>query len=148
MNDNGRKVLVLGVVIYVISFFLFATGPYHRGWADAVLALSLPLEELTRPSGVEPAVGPAALIAVTITGFINIVFIVAAIQRVVAPAGATFRALRVAVILMMPVCWVVFRNQDLRPREGYVLWTLGMLLVLFSDRLGRDRRPAGCEPSG
>ena len=136
MNDNGRKVLVLGVVIYVISFFLFATGPYHRGWADAVLALSLPLEELTRPSGVEPAVGPAALIAVTITGFINIVFIVAAIQRVVAPAGATFRAMRVAVILMMPVCWVVFRNQDLRPREGYVLWTLGMLLVLFSDRLG------------
>jgi hypothetical protein len=31
MNDNGRKVLMLGVVIYVVSFFMFATGPYHRG---------------------------------------------------------------------------------------------------------------------
>jgi hypothetical protein len=141
MNDNGRKVLMLGGVVYIISFFLFATSPYHRGWADAVLALQLPLEELMRPSGVEPAVGPLALVAITITGFINIVFIVAAIQRVVAPAGATFRALRIAVILMMPVCWVVFRNQDLRPREGYVLWTLGMLLVLFSDRLGRFDDP-------
>jgi hypothetical protein len=24
-------VLMLGVVIYVVSFFMFATGPYHRG---------------------------------------------------------------------------------------------------------------------
>lgn len=79
---------------------------------------------------------------IAISGSINIVFIVAAIQHLVAPARATFQALRVAVIVMMPLCWVVFRNQDLRPREGYMLWTLGMLLVLFSDRLGRFRAGA------
>jgi hypothetical protein len=74
---------------------------------------------------------------IAISGSINIGFLVTAIQHAVAPARATFQALRVAVIVMMPFCWVVFRNQDLRPREGYVLWTLGMRLVLFSDRLGR-----------
>jgi hypothetical protein len=137
MNSNSRRVLVLGLVMYVVSFFLFATGPDHLGWVDAVLALEFPLEELTRPPGLEPVVGPMALVAIAISGSINIVFIVAAILHVVAPARATFQALRVAVIVMMPFCWVAFRNQHLRPREGYVLWTLGMLLVLFADRLGR-----------
>lgn len=45
---------MLGLVMYVVSFFLFATGPDHLGWADAVLALGLPLEELMRPPGVAP----------------------------------------------------------------------------------------------
>jgi hypothetical protein len=54
MNSNSGRVLVLGLVMYVVSVFLFATGPDHPGWADAVLALGLPLEELTRPPALNP----------------------------------------------------------------------------------------------
>jgi len=85
-------VLTLGLAMYVISFFLFATGPDHPGWADAVLALALPFEELTRAPGVHRAVSPAALALITITGLINVVFIIAAIQQLLASASATFKA--------------------------------------------------------
>jgi hypothetical protein len=38
---------------------------------------------------------------------------------------------------MMPFCWVVFLAMELHPREGYYLWTLGMVVVLFAEGLGR-----------
>ena len=41
---------------------------------------------------------------------------------------------------MMPFCWLAFYTESLYPREGYFLWTVAMILVLFSKGLGRERR--------
>jgi hypothetical protein len=60
------------------------------------------------------------------SGFINLLFLVWLFKQK--------KLLRTAVLAMMPFCWVVFYLESLRPREGYFVWTLSILLVLFSER--------------
>ena len=38
---------------------------------------------------------------------------------------------------MVPFSWAVFVYEKLYPREGYFVWIIGMLLVLFSRELAR-----------
>jgi hypothetical protein len=45
------------------------------------------------------------------------------------------KMLRNVILLMLPFCWIVFLYRHIYPREGYFLWTGGMLLVLFSSEL-------------
>jgi hypothetical protein len=40
--------------------------------------------------------------------------------------------LRNLTFLMIPLCWIVFSYEHLYPREGHVLWVLGMILTLFA----------------
>ena len=97
-----------------------------RGYACAGWAL-------VAPWFVHPWSGGALLVfvpAALISGLINPVFI-AALVALLKQHWRLFRVLRVFVLLMLPFCWITF--EILRPREGYVLWTLGMLLVLFSN---------------
>jgi hypothetical protein len=32
---------------------------------------------------------------------------------------------------MIPFCWVIFYALEVYPREGHVLWVIGMLLVFL-----------------
>jgi hypothetical protein len=43
----------------------------------------------------------------------------------------TTRALKFALLSMIPFCWVVFHFLEVYPREGHVFRVIGMLLVLF-----------------
>jgi hypothetical protein len=43
-----------------------------------------------------------------------------------------FKILRTITLLMIPFCWIVFRNEHLYPREGHVLWVVAMVVALFS----------------
>jgi hypothetical protein len=43
--------------------------------------------------------------------------------------------LRIIVILLIPLCWVVFHYENVRPREGCFLWIAGMLVVLLCANL-------------
>jgi hypothetical protein len=81
-------------------------------------------------------------VAVKASGLINVLFVLATICWLSARARALFKALRIAVLLMMPFCWVAFHTEHLYPREGYFFWIPGMMLVLFSKRLGRPSEPA------
>jgi hypothetical protein len=89
-----------------------------------------------KPPNVEPLVSRVSLVAIAVSGLINGVFVLTTILGVIARANTAFKRLRIVVLLMMPFPWLVFRLENLNPREGYFVWTLGMLLVLFSDRLG------------
>ena len=73
-------------------------------------------------------------IALLISGWINILFLVSmAIRWLEGNLG--FKILRIATLLMIPFCWIIFYDQRLVPREGHVLWIVGMVLALFSDSL-------------
>jgi hypothetical protein len=143
-KDVARKMFVAGLLMYGISFFLIATdrlGPNPEpqpGWNVALMAFGIPI---TRADPVKGAGWLAQVefefVAVKISGLINVVFVLAAIAGLIGPGSTTFKVFRIAVLLMMPFCWVVFRREQFYPREGYFLWTLGMLFVLFSERLGR-----------
>ena len=71
-------------------------------------------------------------IAFLISGWINIAFLVSLVIRWRSGNGRAFRILRIATLLMIPFCWIVFYNEHLYPREGHVLWIVAMVLALFS----------------
>ena len=45
------------------------------------------------------------------------------------------RVLRYALFPMVAFCWIILLYEHGHPCEGYFLWTIGMLLVLFSSEL-------------
>ncbi len=132
-----RYILWIGLLLYAASFFLIAVvgRGAARGYICAYSALSFPWSgNLFGPLGIfENKL--LEYVAVLISGWINLVFLVAAILAVRERSGRMLAALRIAVILMIPFCWVVFRYQDLYAREGHFVWILGMLLTLFSREI-------------
>jgi hypothetical protein len=49
--------------------------------------------------------------------------------------------LRIVILIFLPFSWVVFVTRHIYPREGYFLWSIGMLLTLFSVELGLQGSP-------
>jgi len=46
--------------------------------------------------------------------------------------------LRIALLLMLPACWITFSEVHLHPRLGYFLWTAAIVLGVFSDLFSRE----------
>jgi hypothetical protein len=80
-------------------------------------------------------------LAMLASGSINVSFAIAVILRVSRRHPRAVAVSRLLVLLMIPCSWVVMYNEAARPREGHVLWIIGMLLVLFSEELSRLLRP-------
>jgi hypothetical protein len=136
MWPGSSAAFYVGLLSYVASFFLIAvvgTGP-ARGYVCAFLALALPIDSLLR--GIYFSNSVLEFLSVLISGCINPIFLLAAFAflRQCRSVGAI---LRVIVLAMMPFCWISFAWERFYPREGYLLWTAGMVLVLFSDRFAR-----------
>jgi hypothetical protein len=138
---KNRALFWIGLVIYLTSFFLVgATGPGReananlRGYAWAWWALVIPWEQIglwTR--------APEILPATAIAGIINPLFF-AATFALVSGCRRSFTILRIVILLIIPFCWVPFL-MGFHPREGYALWIVGMITVLFSNR--RESTPVG-----
>ncbi len=128
----------LGLLLYAISFFLVATGaasPVGRllGFECAYFAVGLPLTDTPfRPeSGFYHL--PFVYFSVLVSGLINPGFLAYVTLAGLKQKPRIQRVLRLALIAMIPFCWVVFRFLKVYPREGHVLWLMGILLVLFSS---------------
>lgn len=78
---------------------------------------------------------PLRYIPLMLTGWINPLFLVTAILVLLRRASRLASVLRIIVVLLIPLCWVVFHYENVRPREGFFLWIGGMLLVLISANL-------------
>jgi hypothetical protein len=137
-----------GVLLYAVSFFLAAvagdviSSPPARGYHCALYALLIPLGDF---SGGPPLTHTTfELVSLFISGWINPVFLLAVAVGFLTQRRSMIVFFRTVVVLMMPFCWVVFLYEHLYPREGYVLWTLGMLLTMFSQPLPRN--PGACPP--
>jgi hypothetical protein len=146
-----RWILFLaGMVLFVVSFFLIAVreaGATHsdsgmRGYTCAYVALLSPwgsdgLRMLRE--------GPVDYFAILFSGWINPVFLITVLVLLIRPTGNLAGVLRGVVLVMFLACWIVFFKEHLHPRAGYFLWTVAMLLVLFSGKLVRSgaRTPVG-----
>jgi len=128
-----RYIFWIGLLLYAASFFLIAVvgrGPIP-GYICAYSALSFPWGgNLFGPFGIFENKIPEYF-AVLISGWINLVFLIAAVLAIRDGSPRVVARLRIAVILMIPWCWVVFHYQDLYPREGHFVWIFGILLTLF-----------------
>ena len=65
-------------------------------------------------------------------GWINPIFIVTMILMVVDKTPRLSTIFRFIVFFFIQFCWVALIYRNVYPREGYFLWTAGILLVLFS----------------
>jgi hypothetical protein len=72
-------------------------------------------------------------------GLINLIFLVTMILMLVDRTPRLSTIFRFVVLLFVPLCWVALIYRDVYPREGYFLWTAGILLVVFSRGLGARR---------
>ena len=128
----------LGLLLYVTSFFLVATGaasPVGRliGFECAYFAADLPLTDTPfRPDSTFYHL-PFVYFSVLVSGLINPGFLAYATLAGLKRRPCTQRMLRLALISMIPFCWFVFHFFRVYPREGHALWVMGILLVLFSS---------------
>jgi hypothetical protein len=136
-----QKIVWTGVALYVASFFMPAlagaviTAP--SGWAPGYIcawyAFTLPL------NGFGGFHNHLEYFSLLISGWINPVFWMTAPSAFRGSHGQFLGILRIVVFLMIPFCWVVMYQEDSYPREGHFVWIAGMLLVLFSGKLGQAR---------
>ncbi len=140
-----RTIALIGLALYAGSFSLVAVGAPDPmfGWVCAYLALLIPL---TEPLGAPVFRDNAFLyLAILVSGWINVIFLIAVIVHASHWHTRMFVRLRASVLLMIPFCWPVFYFESLRfPREAHFVWIIGMLLALFSEELWRlaGRPPA------
>jgi hypothetical protein len=144
---KGNKILFSGLVIYAFSFVLVAVTANHEkvsGFDCAYLTMgswSSLLEPRSLLRG--HVLGNLAILA---SGSINVSFAIAVSLRASRRHPRAVALSRLLVLLMIPCSWIVMYDQAARPREGHVLWIIGMLLVLFSEELSRLPRPRRATP--
>jgi hypothetical protein len=142
--DSSCGVLVvMGLSIYVISVFLWAgdfgdlVGPL-RGYFCAEISLVSSFSEDGRSVLRER---PIEYFSLLVSGLINPVFLVTFFLQIFRARSRALVVLRSLTILMIPLCWVVFRYERLHPREGHFFWIFGMILTLFTMSNLRIKRP-------
>ena len=145
MKKNWIFVIV-GMVIYIGAFFPIAVREVHAssgssgypGWFCAFTTLVAPWGHNALSSIRE---GPVEYFSILFSGWINPVFLITLLVALIWRKSRLGFVL--VVLLMFTACWIVFYKLALYPREGYFVWTLGMLLVLFSapEARARHERP-------
>lgn len=133
----------LGLVIYVLSFFLVATGDPKwpqigrlRGYECAYTSLTAAVTDTPFSAKNADSATSADVFqyfSVLISGLVNPVFLIYEMLVSLKRLPRTARILKFAVLFMIPFCWVVFDFLEVYPREGHVFWVVGMLLVLVSS---------------
>ena len=126
-------VLGYAMLAYALSFGLTAVsrgGMSVPGAGCAYMALVMLVNPVVNSRFFE--VKAAVYIPLLIIGWINIAFLACLTIRWRSGKGRAFKILRIITLLMIPFCWIVFYNEGLHPREGHVLWVVGMVLALFS----------------
>ena len=128
--------LAVGLALYVGSFFapaIAGSAVTPPGWAPgyicAFCAFVMPLQGLGFFGS-----DRLEFLSMLVSGWINPIFIVAMILALRWADKRPFAVLRIAVLAMIPFCWIVYYKERSYPREGHFLWILGMLLILFSQR--------------
>lgn len=132
--------LLAGIALFAISFKLPAIREVAKagtpasgsftGYECAVLALIQPWgkEGLTLLRS-----DPVNYFSVLLSGWINPVFVIAVLVLLIRPAARVNWAFRVALPLMLMLCWVVFYKIHYSASVGYWVWMAGILLAMFSD---------------
>jgi hypothetical protein len=135
---RNRIVLVVAMVLFVGSFFGTAavfrstlfTGAEVSGFACAEMTVLMPWSDDGSKLLHEY---PPGYIATLLSGWINLIFLIAVVLLFRDRARRLANVLRIALLFMLPACWIVFSYQNLRPGYAYFLWTAAMLLALFSS---------------
>jgi hypothetical protein len=133
----NRALFGFGLLLYILSFFLFATGDskgvFGRlfGYECAYLAPEYVITNTPFSHGAAYEL-PLPYLAILAAGLINPVFLVYLTLAFLGRKPRAMRVLRYVLVAMIPFCWLALHFLELYPREEHFVWVAGMLLVLFS----------------
>ena len=82
---------------------------------------------------------PVQYFAILFSGWINPLFIVTLLLVLINARWRPAIVLRYVVLGLQVFCWIVFFQLQLYPRQGYILWLLGMILALYSNKISTTR---------
>ncbi|MFZ0583682.1 MAG: hypothetical protein WA690_02605 [Candidatus Acidiferrales bacterium] len=136
----NKALFGLGLAIYILSFFLVATGDPEalqtgriKGYECAYLSLKCPITCTPFSPTSDNYAPPFLYLSILIGGLINPVFLSYTTLAILKRNSRAAHVLKFVLISMIPFCWVVFYSFEIYPREGHALWVIGMLLVLFAS---------------
>jgi CDP-diglyceride synthetase len=143
MNMTRKQIVFLiALGAFIVSFLLPAVRMARfpeidlPGYLCAVSALLSPWD---KDSAQELAAKPGAYFAVLCSGLINPLFL-AAVALLRGKKTERFgKSLRIAVLCLLPACWLYFWVQKMYPHVGYFLWVAAIIVALYSSSPRRDR---------
>ncbi len=156
MTKLERLCFGVGLLIYVASFWLTAIVGPGVGTIKPPSIADLAIDSLLiflfhiHQYSFETILEDLTLkyVSFASVGWINPIFIITMILMLVGRTPRLTTILRCIVLLFVPLCWIALIYRDVYPREGYFLWTAGILLVLFSRGLPWSPVPVqGSTPS-
>ena len=132
-----------GLAIYTLSHFLIAVndhgyGAHRPGYNCALLSLlgppvlvqSLVIGRSSHPYTDHFLAGLSAVLMF----FINPAFFLFVIIQFTVQIKWALVFFKSLILCLIPICWVFFFYSQWQPREGHLLWVIGMLLVLFAGK--------------
>jgi hypothetical protein len=129
---------------YTMSYFLIAVndhglGVHRSGYNCALLALLGPplLLRVSHPYTDNFLGGLSAILMF----FINPAFFLFVVIQFTVQIERALVFFKSLILCSIPMCWVFFFYSQWQPREGHVLWVLGMLLVLFAGKPFKTAHP-------
>lgn len=144
--SRPRGLMLIGLGLYAGSFLLTCVdelfGPHFTGFGCARETLTTTWTQSAWPSADAPRV---QFVSTLLSGWINPVFLLTTGVWQIWPRSGLARGLRLLWVCLLPACWVVFFERQLHPTEAYYVWTAGMFLALFPEKLVRvsEQRPIG-----
>jgi hypothetical protein len=146
MSVNLRRVVFwVGLALYAASFAMVALqdmGGTKTGFQCAEISILMPIILVKDSLRGAHEVTHDALEAFSIfmVALINPLFLVWVVVSSFQKHARSLLVLKIALLSMIPFCWIIFAYRGMHPREGHFLWIVGMLLVLFSGTFGTSAR--------
>ena len=129
-----HKPLATGGAIYFASFLLPAVGDNIPTW-HALPGYYCAWFSLVYPWGRDSwslLPSTAQYLSLLASGWMNPAFLAATALQRYRDSSVLALAFKFITIALIPSCWLFFCYQRMHPREGHILWIVGMLLVLFN----------------
>jgi hypothetical protein len=141
-----RIVRIVGIVVFVVAFFLPAVRDAHTsggpgslpmsGWMCATVAISASAGILHLASGTTQGKDILGMICLILSGWVNPLVILYLFFCIWRRFVLIRRVLAVAILICFVATWVFFVKAPMVPLIGHFVWVAGALMILSGEVAG------------
>ncbi|MGD0631916.1 MAG: hypothetical protein ABR987_21495 [Terracidiphilus sp.] len=141
-----RIVRLVGIVVFVVAFFLPAVRDAHTpsgpgslpmsGWMCATVAISASAGILHLVSGTMQGKDLLGACCLILSGWVNPLVILYLFFCIWKKFVLIRRVLAVAILICVVATWVFFVKAPMVPLIGHFVWVAGALMILFGEVAG------------
>jgi hypothetical protein len=134
-------VFLIALGAFIVSFLLPAIRipSFDLNLPGYVCAWSALIAPWDKEGAKELVSKSGAYFAVLCSGLINPLFLATIVMLRGKKTERFGKSLRIAVLCLLPTCWLYFWVQKMYPHVGYFLWVAAIIVALYSSSPRRDR---------